>query len=405
MKLADYTNQGGTILCFDQQHGSDYRILPGGALDGYGWVEETSCFSASLYFAAYHQVLSGFTTQTLDASVDGYFTETPAGTTVLLKRATTGQPEMVMYPHGQGLVFAICSYDDWSGSSSWDTETLVRDTVVWCQLAEELPEFRAEDTPSIDVPAVNNGTQTATRLHLVVRDPNWHISDERDYDVNVAPGAAGSVHWTPEQWFGYYVTKGIWHAHYKLFDAQGNLIQPEAFSLNFVVSDPAESLTDPELAINATYPGEKYIHNTYAPITVHVYNNTATARHVRVEYNDSASGMSSQELDVPAEGEASFDYNYLVVQTGSVMNRLYEGDSLVGQHSFTLLCVNPSAEVTIEPDKAMYVLGDPVSASITLVNTCGAEFTCKVDSTVLAPNGHTWGSNSVSYTHLTLPTN
>ncbi|MBN1593962.1 MAG: hypothetical protein JW941_12030, partial [Candidatus Coatesbacteria bacterium] len=394
MKLAEFASNGGAILCFDQQHGSDYRILPGGSLDGYGWSEETSCFSASLYLSEYHQVLSGFTAQTLDSSVDGYFTEMPQGASVLLRRTTTGQPEMVMYPYGDGIVFAICSYDDWSGMWSWDTETLVRDTVFWCQLAEDLPEFRSPDVPNIEVPAVNNTAVTATRLHLLIIDPYWNIIEEQDYNVQIGPGASVSVNWTPESWTSLYVPKGIWHAHYQLFDAQGSLVQPEAFAMNFVVSDPPESLTAPELAVNATYPSEKYLHNTYAPITVHVYNNSDISRHVRVDYSDSGNVTSSQELDVPAQGEASFGYEYLVVRTGTLMLQLYENDEFVTRRAFMLTCVSASAEISIEPDKMSYVLGDPVSAEIELVNTCGAEFTCTVQASVIAPNGNTWGTNT-----------
>ncbi|MEW6104041.1 MAG: triple tyrosine motif-containing protein, partial [bacterium] len=44
-KLKDYAKGGGTIICFAQQYGEDFQILPG-SLTAYGWREDQSCYSS-----------------------------------------------------------------------------------------------------------------------------------------------------------------------------------------------------------------------------------------------------------------------------------------------------------------------------------------------------------------------
>ena len=142
-RLEEYARRGGTIVAFAQQHGYEFSALPGGEVSGYGWTEDNSCYSASLYIN-YHQTLSGFSRATLNANVDGYFTAWPDGATVLLTRSKNGMPGAILYPYGAGWIIATTLYDDW-GATNWqpgdDSRTFLRDLLSWAVAPAALPEY------------------------------------------------------------------------------------------------------------------------------------------------------------------------------------------------------------------------------------------------------------------------
>ncbi len=47
-------------------------------------------------------------------SVDGYFTQYPDNSTILLRRTANGQPAMLMYDYGLGKVIVTSMYSDWA---------------------------------------------------------------------------------------------------------------------------------------------------------------------------------------------------------------------------------------------------------------------------------------------------
>ncbi|MEW6608961.1 MAG: hypothetical protein AB1414_16195, partial [bacterium] len=113
--LSEYVSSGGTLVCLSQQHGYEYSALPAGEkISAYGWLEDQGCFSNAIYIDQWHQVLSGQSSATISASVDGYFTSYPDSTTVLLRRTKNNEPAMIMYPYGQGMVIATTMYEDWA---------------------------------------------------------------------------------------------------------------------------------------------------------------------------------------------------------------------------------------------------------------------------------------------------
>jgi len=103
--LDEYVKQGGTIFVLSQQHGYEYSTIPGG-LGGYGWVEDQSCQAGSSYIDTWHPVLAGQATLKPSISIDGYFSEYPENSIVLLRRISNGQPTVIMYPYGEGFVIA-----------------------------------------------------------------------------------------------------------------------------------------------------------------------------------------------------------------------------------------------------------------------------------------------------------
>ena len=124
-RLEAYARLGGAIIAFDQQLGVDYAALPsppgggvgGGGLGGYGWTQDMSCFINGFALATSHPILSGFDKARLNLHGDGYFTSWPASATVLLRRTANGQPGAIVYPYGDGWVFATTVYDDWGAAN------------------------------------------------------------------------------------------------------------------------------------------------------------------------------------------------------------------------------------------------------------------------------------------------
>ena len=57
-KLQEYTEQGGTLICFTQSHGDVFEALPGSPT-GYGWREDKSCHAYACYLNLWDTFLSG----------------------------------------------------------------------------------------------------------------------------------------------------------------------------------------------------------------------------------------------------------------------------------------------------------------------------------------------------------
>lgn len=133
-KLETYLNNGGIILSFAQQKGYEYGALPGG-LEGYGWLEDQSCQFNSVYLDTYHPILASIQKVTPSVNVDGYFTNLPEDTTVLLRRTKNSMPSLVMYKYGAGTVIASTSYTDWVFGQGATPEGInfVKDMITWAK--------------------------------------------------------------------------------------------------------------------------------------------------------------------------------------------------------------------------------------------------------------------------------
>ncbi|MFH1540970.1 MAG: two-component regulator propeller domain-containing protein [Elusimicrobiota bacterium] len=115
-KLADYVAQGGTVICFTQQHGYEFSALPvpnistttpntqttTPNISGYGWSEDQNCQSNSMYINEISAIFNGQRRTDLDVAVDGYFTNWPQDAKVLLRRTKNNMPAMIEYDYWQG---------------------------------------------------------------------------------------------------------------------------------------------------------------------------------------------------------------------------------------------------------------------------------------------------------------
>jgi hypothetical protein len=111
-KLEEYVVNGGNLLVFTQKYGADLSVLPGN-INGYGWNEDQSCFTNAAYLNQWHPVFAGQTKQVMDCNVDGYISDYPSNSEVLLSRTKNSMPALLYYNYGAGTVIVSSLYTDW----------------------------------------------------------------------------------------------------------------------------------------------------------------------------------------------------------------------------------------------------------------------------------------------------
>jgi len=137
-----------------EQHGNDFSALPspdGDPIRAYGWREDQSCQSNSIYVDGWHPVLSSTTKPALSSPIDGYFADYPSNSTVLLSRRINGMPAMLAYPYGEGRVVVTSMFEDW-GFGHWQSSlqgrSIIRDLITWAKNPDsEIQEYNLRNNP------------------------------------------------------------------------------------------------------------------------------------------------------------------------------------------------------------------------------------------------------------------
>ena len=290
-RLEAYARRGGTLVAFAQQHGYEFNALPGGAVDGYGWAENISCFRSSLLLENWHPLLSGFNRNTLTAHVDGYFTTVPTGTQTLLSRTANGRPGAILYPFGDGYVFATSIYDDWGsghGQASADAQTLLRNLLTWAITPDTLPQYPPGEAIPLTVPITNTAPTTATAVALRFVDPTRQIALTHTVTATVAPGQQAIIQPTDYPTLrpsDYPTPLGIWRVDAALLTQHATRITQHDQVARFAVAQPPP-LADPDkpLYLSITAPDDTFVKHTRVPFTYHVYNYGAEPLTVTVHY-------------------------------------------------------------------------------------------------------------------------
>ena len=186
--LAEYVSSGGKVLCLTRQFGHEFSVLPGG-LSGYGWQEDQSCFSGSSYMVQYHPIMAGLASAIPSLNVDGYFTVIPQSSTVLYRRTSNGQPNLIYYPFGQGYVIVGTLFSDWAyhtQQASKDDIKLIRDIVSFMRCGQELPAISPGGTISLNLTVENpsNNRINATRAIVKIYDPDFNLKETIENPIN-----------------------------------------------------------------------------------------------------------------------------------------------------------------------------------------------------------------------------
>jgi ligand-binding sensor domain-containing protein len=397
--LQEYANRGGTIIAFDQQHGSEYNVLPGGELGGYGWAEDTSCTRSSLYIQEYDQVLSGFDKAVLKSNVDGYFTDLPDGADVLLRRTKNGQPAMVRYDYGAGTVIAATTYDDW-GAANWQTTSdayiLNRDLLAWAIDPALLPEFDPGDAFSLPVGLVNESDTSAAFVQLSLLAPGKEIVAEETRPISLTAGAAVSVTFETTA----ALPLGIWWVDYTLLDAEEQIVQTRRPGERFVVKDPdplSAPVKDVAVVINA--PGEYFIRGAEGEFTFTVYNNTNVTRTFEARYGlphhtwetgDRGTYGNFRGLVrtvvVGPHSQEQFVHVFTMRTNDRLFVYLYEDDVLRDRTWFQTRLVPARPRTVVSTNQGEYGRGQTVEMTVEVTNPAYLNANLTLEVKVTAPD-------------------
>jgi parallel beta-helix repeat protein len=277
--LEKFVGNGGTLIVFSQQHGYEYQALPGGTLNGYGWLEDESCHLASAAISTYHPIFSGQTSAVLNVNVDGFFTSYPQNSTILLSRTKNWMPVMIMYKYGKGTVIATTLYSDMASAlsqSAADEKILMRDLIRWAISAQQVlsyplgqvdlainvtnpympplnypvQEFNAGDAVSLSINVENQGSVAGDKVSFVLFDP-WSNKFWVNVTDTVGAGQSKSINLT------YQTTNasksGLWSVIYILSSGNSPISANFGgeFTLNYHINDVSQyeayvTIYDPE---------------------------------------------------------------------------------------------------------------------------------------------------------------
>ena len=257
-KLVDYVNSGGTIICFTQQHGYDFAILPGN-ISGYGYQEDQLCQSNSVYINEISPIFNGQTRPNLDCNVDGYFVSYPTTTKVLLNRTKNNMPCMIEYDISAmaglsdsgivqgGKVIVTTLYSDFSyaqGSLSSEERTLIHSLITYAKdptteatqslmLAQPVEGI----TYSVQAPSqlllegqdatftliINNTTSEDKTFNIVAE--MVHISKDEVGTYTIPANTQVEIPFTLTNIRSLYFNGNtVWHLYVRMYDLGGGLV-------------------------------------------------------------------------------------------------------------------------------------------------------------------------------------
>ncbi|MCP4155509.1 MAG: hypothetical protein GY757_47740, partial [bacterium] len=321
--LKQFVEAGNSILVLSQQFGSHYdKLMPvpeGESLHSYGFREDQSCLKNSVYFDNMHPVFSSSTTQITDAGLDGYASDYPAGSTVLLRRRANRQAALLYYPLGEssGYVIHTGLFTDFARARSQATLSelrIFRDTVTFFRNPRlPVPMFNLQENPtpaiSLNVTIKNNTENPAAKAILTVFDPDRKRELYREEQgINLTPGEEVEI---PLQFTLPEITDaelGICHVDYILLDAASNPLQlpMECTNGRFAVYRLKEDFSlERRYDTWITVKDETVYWNEAAEFTIHFKNGTETQKVFEPAYswNHNSKKVRLDPVTVPAGEE------------------------------------------------------------------------------------------------------
>ena len=362
-KLSEFVKNGGTIICFSQQHGYDFNALPTAKLKGYGWQEDASCHSKAAYIENFHQILSSQNELYPDIKLDGYFTDYPDDTTILLRRTKNLCPAMLMYKFGKGLVIAANIYSDWgysNGQTSLPEIALVRDLIRWAKSGKKLPEYKKGEVFGESIKTSRN----FNNIEMILKTPDGtvlekKISNNLLYELGVALSKPG-----------------IYYVDYILCNSDSEVIQPQTEGFYFCFAEPPEgSIENPDFTFNITTDTEDYVRGTEATFTFHIKNNTGQEKRVKCKAKLPHHEIDfKKSIEVPANALVSFDKIITAIKTDLLTVEFYSsGNNLLGRAERGINVFEPSIEININTDRKEYIPGQEISIYPTMLNASEIE--------------------------------
>ncbi|MDI6751730.1 MAG: RHS repeat-associated core domain-containing protein [bacterium] len=284
--LARYADEGGTIVCFSQQMGYDFTALPTSEVGGYGWREDQSCWSNAVYVETAHPIFAGQTGLYLTANCDGYFTQWPGSTTILLMRTKNKLPAMIMYPYGKGRVIATSLYSDQGfiySQASANELALIQDIITWAKDPEgTIPEFSPGSSTNLSVTLLNYSTQTASNVKIKILNPDKSFSSLLPTPYSLLSNSMSTHTFTHTAGN----TLGLYTICYTLLDASNNPIQQEIAAERFAVAKPdLGPKPQPGLSYSIGAPGHELVAESKADFVINLYNKSNEGGTVNISWD------------------------------------------------------------------------------------------------------------------------
>ncbi|MCP4148843.1 MAG: hypothetical protein GY757_13940, partial [bacterium] len=392
--LAKYVGLGGNIVCLAQQDTDDFSILPegsGGPLKAYGWREDQSCYSYSIFYDTMHPILSSQTNQRITAGVDGYFSTIPADSTVLLRRRKNHTPALLYYPAGAGKVFAASLFSDWALAHSQATRNelnLIRDLISFAKNPDlPIPMINLAGNPTpvveLDVKITNNTETQASKVKLTVYSPNRQIvlhEEDQNISLDQNQNTAVPINFTLPS-LGH-TAYGICHVYYELYDSDDQLLQwrTESDSGRFALYRILKTYhPNPRYSAWVTAAKDFYYWNQQAQMVLHVKNHSSEPITMDWYYDWTHQGYHLlPALTVPANGELNYPIQVDILQRSSrgqntemfwLWNRIDQNSSyrtsakgITVKHPGTLY-----NKISVNPDGVK--IGAPVNYSFSFLNS------------------------------------
>ncbi|MBN1889247.1 MAG: carboxypeptidase regulatory-like domain-containing protein [Thermoflexales bacterium] len=424
-RLEQYAARGGIVLVSAQEHGYEYAALPtpsGLPLDGYGWAEDVSCTGASTYFSQYHQAISGSRQQLyLSAFIDGYLSAFPDETVTLLTRDKNGYPAALLYPYQQGFVMISHLYAPWGMSFyqvTRDDLRTWRDMIAWSALGGlpgyshsisptlTFPDFSPGQTVSVTLRVQNASGQDAAGVRLVLINPDKEIVEQEVVSVTLGVGMTATLPFSatapgtnPFDWTDWHKSTGVWAVDYVLLGAGGEALQEQAIGAAFVVSDPPEGIgRQRNWDLWVTAPTNRWTVGETGDFTFYLRNRSGQERsNAQVHY--------WFRSHLQATGDPAYDQVYPLGAVAAAQTVSFSVQATVLMADLALACLeedgvrqictpgyffspNPAAaRVSVQLAQSSYYVGQPVTASVSLVNAETASYTATARLRALSPLG------------------
>lgn len=380
--LKQYVSAGGTIICFAQQYGYEFSALPGGEVAGYGWVEDQACHGDAVYVDMEHPVLAGQEIKDIDAAVDGYFTNIPEGSKVLLRRTKNQYPTMIEYPYGNGRVIATTMYEDWAyghAQSTAQARKLMRDMLSWVKATSPMldnpvafNEYLRGDTVTVDISleAASFLEQNAAKATLFYTDANRNVIGEEVVELATAlePGQQSLYNYSLN--LADDAPLGVCYIDYDLLNEADEVIQPRAEGTAFAVKleELGGGVRLPDFQIWVTSYDETAPANTYIDYEVHIRNNTKEGKKTLLYSNHSYTG---NDIFVHPHSVEKFDYRMLMPsRRSSRLIEIFDAD-IHKKLASTFRYQNPvryAVQTEVNLEKTSFTAGELIKAEVTITN-------------------------------------
>ncbi|RJQ33004.1 MAG: hypothetical protein C4562_01800 [Actinobacteria bacterium] len=392
-KLKKCAEEGGTIICFDQQYGRYFNALPGN-ISGAGWREDISCYGDSTRISKIHPIFSGQTSTVLNLPVDGYLYNCPSNSEILSMRVANNMPDIVAYPYNKGMIIVTSSMLDWSygmRSISSSERTLFEDIISWAKNPNEnIQVVKANEALAVSQYIKNLTKYSAKKVKLILTNRDRKPVANRVVDINLDAGETTSIEYESNPISN---NLGINYIDYELHGVNDEIIQPQSEGKRFSSIEPQEGVNIPsKISISINDPNKFYPQGCSVPVTATVYNNSEHDTWINVKYLKRYAGTQIDHLEdtvlIKAEQSAVVGF----IATNIASNELFCLSAKSIDDSCSSTCVKeilsffPDLEMKQTTNKDAFDISENMTLTNQISNPYGYSLVCNLLTKITDPD-------------------